>query len=161
MPSKPAPPNAARAVILLLRLLQAPLSRGLLVLRRLLGALGGVARRVGVSAGTGELALVDDQIFGADRLLGEIALQNLARAGRVPGLRRQRAPRDMRGHAVMGHGAPEMLPRRRLREPHVAGIASKLAAFERSHDRVAVADLAAGSVHEIGAALHLADQLVV
>ena len=34
----------------------------------------------------------------------------------------------MRRHAVMGHGPPGMILRRRLREPHVAGIARQLAA---------------------------------
>ena len=48
--------------------------------------------------------------------------------------------------------------RRRLREPDVARIAGELAAFERAHDGIAIADLAARRVHEIGAALHLADQ---
>ena len=48
-----------------------------------------------------------------------------------------------------------------LGEPHVAGVAGELAAFEGPDDRVAIADLAARGVHEIGAALHLGEQLVV
>ena len=94
-------------------------------------------------------------------LLGEIAFEDLARAGGVARLRRQRGAGDVRRHAVMRHGAPGMVLRRRLREPDVAGIARELAALQRADDGVAVADLAARGVHEIGAALHHADQLVV
>ena len=67
----------------------------------------------------------------------------------------------MRGHAVMRHGAPGMVLGRGLRKPDVAGIARELAALQRAHDGVAVADLAARGVHDIAAALHHADQLVV
>ena len=83
----------------------------------------------------------------------EIALEDLAGAGGVARLRRQRAAGDMRRHAVMGHGAPWMILGRRLREPDVAGIACELAALEGAHDGVAVADLAAGRVHDVAAAL--------
>ena len=48
-----------------------------------------------------------------------------------------------------------------LREPDVSGIACKLAAFQRPRDRIAVADLAAGGVDDVGAALHLGDERVV
>src|SRR5262249_14388035 len=106
-----------------------------LVLRCFLRPFGGVAGRIRMRARAGELALVNDEILGADRLLGEIALEDLASAGGIARLRRQRAARDMRGHAVMRHGAPGMIARRRLREPHVAGIASELAALERAHNR--------------------------
>ena len=54
-----------------------------------------------------------------------------------------------------------MILRRGLREPDVAGIAGKLAALKRPGNRVAVADLAARRVDEIGAALHLRDHLFV
>src|SRR5262249_33412811 len=137
------------------------LSPRLLVLRCFLRPFGGVASRIGMRARAGELALVNDEILGPDRLLGEIAFEDLARAGGIARLRRQRAARDMRGHAVMRHSAPGMIARRRLREPHVAGIACKLAALERAHDRVTVADLAARRVHDVTTALHHADQLVV
>jgi len=50
-----------------------------------------------------------------------------------------------------------VVARRRLREPHVAGIARQLPAFERCGDGVAVDDLPARRVHQIGAALHPAD----
>ncbi len=38
-------------------------------------------------------------------------------------------------------------------------VAAKLAAFESADDGVAIADLAARGVHEIGAALHLGEEL--
>src|SRR6185312_5116780 len=102
-----------------------------------------------MGADAGELAFVDDQVLGANRLLGEIALEDLARARGVAGLCRERASRDMRGHAVMRHGAPGMVLWRRLREPDVAGIARELPALQRADDGVAVADLAAGRVHDV------------
>src|SRR4029077_12549680 len=92
----------------------------------------------------GELALIYDEIFGADWLTREVALENLARASCVACLRRQRAARDMRRHAVVRHGTPGMILGRGLWEPDVARIARKLSAFERPHDRVAVANLTAG-----------------
>ena len=55
----------------------------------LLGAAGRVAGAVGVGAGAGELAAVDDQVLLADRAAVEPALEDLAGAGRVAGLRRQ------------------------------------------------------------------------
>ena len=67
----------------------------------------------------------------------------------------------MRRHAVVRHRAPRVVPRRRLREPDVSGVARELSAFERPHDRVAIADLAARGVHEIGPALHLGEKPVV
>ena len=54
-----------------------------------------------------------------------------------------------------------MVLRRGLGEPHVAGIAGKLPALARPRDRVAVADLAARRVDQVGAAFHLGDQLLV
>src|SRR5262245_25943651 len=117
-------------------------SRSLLVFCRFLRTLGGVAGGVRVGASARELALIDDQIFGADRLLGEIVLQNFAHARGVARLGRERAPRDMRGHAVMGHGAPGMVARRRLRESYVAGVTGELPAFERTHAGVTTDHLA-------------------
>src|SRR3984957_21222371 len=40
-------------------------------------------------------------------------------------------------------------------------VARELSAFERPHDRVTIADLAARGVHEIGPALHLGEKPVV
>ena len=67
----------------------------------------------------------------------------------------------MRRHAVPRHRAPRVVRRGRLGIPDVAGVAGELAALARPHDRVAIADLAARGVHEVCAALHRADQLVV
>src|SRR6476620_8800506 len=67
----------------------------------------------------------------------------------------------MRRHAMVGHRAPRVVPRRRLWEPDVSGVARELSAFERPYDRVAIADLAARGVHEIGPTLHLGEKLVV
>ena len=64
-------------------------------------------------------------------------------------------------HAVMRHGAPGMIVRRRLRKPDVARIACKLPAFQRSHDCVAITDFPTRSINQIGAALHLRQQSVV
>src|SRR5215468_10609767 len=76
----------------------------------------------------GELPLIYYEILGADRLARKLALENLARTSGVACLCRQRAARDMWRHAVVRHGAPRMILRRRLREPDVARIARKLSA---------------------------------
>jgi len=67
----------------------------------------------------------------------------------------------MRRHAMMRHAAPRMVLRRWLRKPDIARIAGKLAAFERPHDGIAVADFSARRVHDISAALHLGNHSVV
>ena len=54
-----------------------------------LGAAGGVARLVGVCAGPGQAAAVDDQVVLADRSVLEPAFQHLAGAGGVARLGRQ------------------------------------------------------------------------
>jgi len=54
-----------------------------------------------------------------------------------------------------------MIARRRLREPDVTGITGELSTLERTNDGIAIADLAARGVHEVGAALHLRDQCIV
>jgi hypothetical protein len=89
------------------------------------------------------------------------AFENLARAGGVARLRRQRGAGNVRRHAVMRHGPPRMVFRRRLRKPHIAGIAGELAAFQRANNGVAIADLGAGGIHQIGAALHASEHLIV
>ena len=61
----------------------------------------------------------------------------------------------------MRHGTPRMIARRRLREPNVSRIARELATFERAHDSITIANLAARRVHDVAAAFHHADQLVV
>src|SRR4029077_1127005 len=99
-------------------LVEEPCADGLLLeLGSLLGAFGGVARGVGMGADAGKLALVHDEILGADRFAGEIFLKDLAGTGGVARLRRQRAARNMRRHAVVRHGAPRMVLRCRLRGP--------------------------------------------
>src|SRR5262245_66590389 len=90
-----------------------------------------------------------------------MCFEDLARASGIAGLGGERTARDMRGHTVMRHGAPRMVLRRRLRKPDVAGISRELTALQRTHDGVTVADLATRGVHDIAAALHHADQLVV
>jgi len=67
------------------------LSRRHLVLRCFLRPFGGVAGRIGMRACAGEFALFNDEVLGADRLLGEIPFEDLARAGGIARLRRQRA----------------------------------------------------------------------
>ena len=52
------------------------------------GAAGGVAGAVRVSAGARERAAIDDQVFLADRTSVEPALEDLAHSGRIAGLRR-------------------------------------------------------------------------
>src|SRR5262249_473035 len=105
----------------------------------------------------GELPLIYYEILGADRLAREVALENLARTTGGPCPCRQRAARDMWRPAVVRDGGARMILGRRLREPDVARVACKLSAFERPHDRVAVANFTAGGVHDITAALHHAD----
>src|SRR6202048_440598 len=67
----------------------------------------------------------------------------------------------MRRHTVMRHGTPRMVARRRLWEPHVSRVARELATFERAHDSITIANLAARRVHDVAAALHHGDQLVI
>src|SRR5262245_18739390 len=102
-------------------------------------------------ADAGELAALNDEILVADRLVGEVALQDLSDACRVPCLGRERGAGDMRRHAVMRHGAPGMILGCGLREPDVAGIACELSALQRAHDRIPIAELTAGGIDEISA----------
>ena len=113
-----------------------------------------VASAVGMRAGPpASLPPCTIRYSSPDRLAGEIALEDLACAGRVTRLRRQRRPGNVRSHAVMRHRPPRMVLRRRLREPDVAGISGELAALERADDGIAVAQLAARRVDQISAAL--------
>src|SRR5271166_1399469 len=136
-------------------------SHGVLEFRSLLGSAGCIPSAVGMRARSGELAAVDDEIFITDRSALEPAFENLACPRCVPRLRRKRSSGDVGRHAMVRHGPPGMVLRRWLGEPHVSGVAAKLAAFESTDDAVAIADLAAGGVHEIGAALHLGEELIV
>ena len=106
-------------------------------------------------AGTGEFSFVNDQVFVADRLAAQERFEDFTRPRRVARLRRQRCTGDMRCHAVVRHGAPGMILRGRLREPDVARIACELPALERPHYGIALADLAARRIDDIGAPLHL------
>src|SRR5262245_20272137 len=99
----------------------------------------------------GELSSVHDQILLANRPPLEPAFKDLADAGGITSLSRQRAPRNMWCHPVMRHRASRMVPRRRLREPNVARISRELPAVQGTDDGVAIADLAARRIHEIGA----------
>ncbi len=90
----------------------------------LLGAAGRVALAVGVRAGAGELAAVDDQVLLADRPAVEPALEDLARAGRVARLRGEATcptcAASCRGGASSARGgraAPAGGTRRRRRSP--------------------------------------------
>ena len=115
---------------------------GPLELGRVFRSLGRVAGAIRMCARARQLAAVNDKIFVPNRSLLEPAFENLARAGGVTRLRRKRGPGNVRRHAVVGHRAPRVILRRRLREPDVSGVARELSAFERPHDRVAIADLA-------------------
>src|SRR5580704_7106124 len=136
-------------------------SHGVLEFRSLLGSAGRIPSAVGMRARSGELAAVDDKIFITDRSVLEPAFENLACSRCVPRLRRKGSSGDVGRHAMVRHGPPGMVLRRWLREPHVSGVAAKLAVFESPDDGVAIADLAARGVHEIGAALHLGEELIV
>src|SRR5208282_6255934 len=125
------------------------LSVGVLEFCRLLGSAGCISGAIRMRPNARELAAIDDEIFVADRPPFEEALEDFPCPGRVSALRRQRCPRNMRRHAVMGHGPPGMILGRRLREPYVAGVACELTAFERPDDCIAITNLGAGGVHEI------------
>src|SRR3546814_6373918 len=72
-----------------------------------------------------------------------------------------RGARDVRSHAFMRHCPPRMVLGRGLREPDVSRIAGKLAALECAHDRIAIGQLAARGVDQIGTALEALERLVV
>src|SRR5271156_65826 len=114
-----------------------------------------------MSAGAGKLSLVDDQIFVADRSVLEPAFKKLLRAGGVARLSRERGPRDVRRHPVMRHGPPGVIFWRGLRKPDVSGVPGELTTLRCPDDRVAIANLAARSVDQIGTAFHTGDHLVV
>src|ERR1700678_162223 len=137
------------------------MSHGVLEFCSLLGSAGRVPSAVGMRARSGELAAVDDQIFITDRSALEPAFENLACPRRVPGLRRKRSSGDVGRHAMVWHGPPGMVLRRWLGEPHVSGVAAKLAAFESADDGVSIADLAARGGHEVSASLHFGKKLVI
>lgn len=60
----------------------------------------------------------------------------------------------MRSHPVVGHCPPRMICRRRLRKPDITSIARELTIFKSANNSVAVANLGARRVDEIGPALH-------
>eukprot|EP00050_Salpingoeca_kvevrii_P005681 m.285082 g.285082 ORF g.285082 m.285082 type:complete len:437 (+) comp11291_c0_seq1:127-1437(+) len=124
-------------------------------------AAGGVAARVRVSADTSELAVHGNDVVLVVGLAIEEALEDLADAGSVAGLGREGRAGDVGRHGVVGHGAPGMVLGRRLGEPDIAGVASKVTRLEGSGNGVLVADLAASSVDDVGAALHLLDHFLV
>src|ERR1700734_3117795 len=112
-------------------------------------------------ARAGQLAAIDDQILLTNRALLKPAFENLAGTGGISSLRRQGCPGGMWRHAVMRHGSPRVILWRRLRIPDIAGITGELPALQCAYHRVAIADLAARGVDEVGTALHLADERVV
>src|SRR3546814_20798730 len=61
----------------------------------------------------------------------------------------------------MRHCPPRMVLGRGLREPDVSRIAGKLAALECAHDRIAIGQLAARGVDQIGTALEALARPVV
>ncbi len=85
-----------------------------------------IAGAVRVRASTRESAVLHDQILVADRTALEVTLEDFPRARSIARLRRQAGAGDMRRHAMMGHRAPRMILRRRLREPHISGITREL-----------------------------------
>jgi len=87
--------------------------------------------------------------------------QDLARPGGITCLRGERAARRVRRHAFMRHGPPRVVRGRRLRIPDVAGIACELAALQRPHDGIAVHELRARGVHQVGASFHHPERLVI
>src|ERR1700732_4138996 len=100
---------------------------------------------------------IHDKVLLTNRLLAEPAFENLPRPRCVAGLCRQRGTGGVRGHPVMRHGSPRMIPRCRLREPDVTSVACQLAAFERAGNCIAIADLAACSINDVSTAFHLRD----
>src|SRR5450830_2166450 len=125
------------------------------------GTLGGVTRAVGVGADASQLAALDDQVLVANRPVLEITLESFPRASRITGLGRQAGAGDMRGHAVVGHGAPRVIFGGRWREPDVTGITGQLTAFQRRRDGIPITELAASGVDQIGAALEVLQRLGV
>ena len=77
------------------------------------------------------LAAIDDEVLRADRRTGEEGFEDLPGSRRVSGLGREGGTRRVRRHRVVRHRPPGMVNRRRLRIPHVPGVASELARFER------------------------------
>src|SRR6476620_2042907 len=120
-----------------------------------------IAGAIGMGAGPGKLAAVDDQVLLPDRAAVEPALEDFANAGGIPGLGRKARAGVVWSHAVMRHRPPGMILRGGLGKPDVACVARELSALARPRDRISIADFAARSVHDVRAALHLADQLVV
>merc|ERR1712188_153708 len=61
----------------------------------------------------------------------------------------------------MRHAPPRMILGRRLREPHIPSITSQLARLQSPCNRITVADLAAGRVDNVRAALHSGEEVIV
>src|SRR5664280_1819092 len=112
----------------------------------LVGTAGRVARAIGMGSRAGQPAAIHDEVFFADWTPVKPAFQNLSSARCVPCLRRQRGTRHVWRHSLVRHSAPGMIARRRLREPHIAGIAGKLSALECPYDRITIADLSPRSI---------------
>jgi hypothetical protein len=98
------------------------------------------AERVRAGSGPGQLSAFDDQLCVADRPAVKPALEDLAGAGGVPCPSRDRRPRHVRGHGVVGHRPPGVALLRRVRKPDVR-VPGELPALQRPDDRVPVAQL--------------------
>src|ERR1700722_15283710 len=96
-----------------------PIPRSAVEPRCLLRARGGIPFPIGVCAGPGQAAAVHYQVLLPDGPAFEEALEDLPGPGSVTGLRRERGPRDVGRHPVVGHRAPGMVLWCGLGEPDV------------------------------------------
>src|SRR5260370_11336193 len=101
----------------------------------------GVAWLVGVRARSGEPPALHDQVLLADRPVLKPAFEDLASPRGLTCLRRQRRAGDVRGHAVMRHRTPWVIPGRRLGEPDIGGGAGPLPSFQLPRGRIPGAEL--------------------
>src|SRR5262249_27034899 len=115
---------------------------------------GCITGTVGMRARSCQLTRIDNEIFLPDGAPLEPALQNFPHARRIARLRGECGACRMWRHAMMRHGPPRMVFRRRLREPDISCIAGKFPALQRSNNGVPVANLAARGIYDIGTALH-------
>jgi len=112
------------------------------------------------------LAQSHNNVPGLLGLASEIVLEDTLRAGSVASLSVEGRPGVMRNHAVTTtervlHGAPDVVFRRGLDVPDIAGVTREVAAFQCPSNSIFVANRAASRVNEPGTLLEVLQEFVV
>jgi hypothetical protein len=85
------------------------------------------------------MTVLDDNVAGPLGFAGKVILEDLLGTSGVSGLGIERGTRHVRNHgvsntllALVGHGAPGVIARSGLGEPHITTVSTELARFDSS-----------------------------